>query len=164
MPTIVGFDQSRRAMNSALLHIDNAGLANKIHVECRDISNATPADSWQQGIIVCNPPYGERLGTTEEMEILYRQFGDTLKAEFTGWQAALIISDPELGFRLGIRSQNPLLYLMVLWNVNCYASILKAKTFLSPKQKTNKNVLSKPSIPLPNLTQVQKCLPTACKK
>ncbi|BCG62843.1 MAG: 23S rRNA (guanine2445-N2)-methyltransferase/23S rRNA (guanine2069-N7)-methyltransferase [Methyloprofundus sp.] len=135
MPTIVGFDQSRRAMNSALLHIDNAGLANKIHVECRDISNATPADSWQQGIIVCNPPYGERLGTTEEMEILYRQFGDTLKAEFTGWQAALIISDPELGFRLGIRSQKPITLFNGALECKLLRFNIESKNFFIPKAK-----------------------------
>jgi 23S rRNA (guanine2445-N2)-methyltransferase / 23S rRNA (guanine2069-N7)-methyltransferase len=91
LPTIVGFDQSRQAINAALLHIENAGLQNHIHVERRDINNATAAESWQPGIVICNPPYGERLGNTEETALLYRCFGDVLKTQFKHWQAAMII-------------------------------------------------------------------------
>lgn len=108
LPVIVGFDQNRQTVNAALTHIANAGLQQKIHVERRDIEDAKPADSWQPGLIVCNPPYGERLGNTQETAELYKKMGNTLKTRFLGWQAALIISDPELGFRLGIRSQKPI--------------------------------------------------------
>lgn len=108
LPVIVGFDQNRQTVNAALTHIANAGLQQKIHVERRDIEDAKPADSWQPGLIVCNPPYGERLGSTQETAELYKKMGNTLKTRFLGWQAALIISDPELGFRLGIRSQKPI--------------------------------------------------------
>ncbi|NOS89355.1 MAG: bifunctional 23S rRNA (guanine(2069)-N(7))-methyltransferase RlmK/23S rRNA (guanine(2445)-N(2))-methyltransferase RlmL [Methylococcaceae bacterium] len=108
LPVIVGFDQNRQTVNAALTHIANAGLQQKIHVERRDIEDAKPAESWQPGLIVCNPPYGERLGNTQETAELYKKMGNTLKTRFLGWQAALIISDPELGFRLGIRSQKPI--------------------------------------------------------
>ncbi|HBA67550.1 MAG TPA: 23S rRNA (guanine(2445)-N(2))/(guanine(2069)-N(7))-methyltransferase, partial [Methylococcaceae bacterium] len=87
---------------------ERAGFNGKIHLERRDIADARPAAGWPKGLLVCNPPYGERLGDAEETAELYQKFGDTLKAEFSGWQAALIVSDPELGFRLGIRSQKPI--------------------------------------------------------
>jgi 23S rRNA (guanine2445-N2)-methyltransferase / 23S rRNA (guanine2069-N7)-methyltransferase len=108
LPVIVGFDQERHTVNTALAHIANAGLQNKIHVERRSIEDAAPAESWQVGLVICNPPYGERLGEEAEVAELYKQFGTTLKNKFQGWQAALIISNPELGFRLGIRSQKPI--------------------------------------------------------
>ena len=108
LPIIVGFDQNRHTVNTALAHIANAGLQNKIHVERRDIEDAEPAESWKKGLLICNPPYGERLGDEEETAELYKKFGDTLKAHFVGWKAAMIISNPELGFRLGIRSQKPI--------------------------------------------------------
>ncbi|MDP3330402.1 MAG: bifunctional 23S rRNA (guanine(2069)-N(7))-methyltransferase RlmK/23S rRNA (guanine(2445)-N(2))-methyltransferase RlmL, partial [Methylococcaceae bacterium] len=108
MPVIVGFDQDRHTVNTARMHVINAGLENKIHIERRDISDAAPADSWQKGLVACNPPYGERLGDEAETAELYKRFGDTLKHKFQGWHAALIISNPELGFRLGIRSQKPI--------------------------------------------------------
>ncbi len=108
LPIIVGFDQDRHTVNTALQHIANAGLQNKIHVERRDIEEAKPADSWSRGLLICNPPYGERLGDEEEIAELYVKFGNTLKTRFVGWKAAMIISNPELGFRLGIRSQKPI--------------------------------------------------------
>ena len=108
LPIIVGFDQDRHTVNTALQHIANAGLQNKIHVERRDIEEAKPADSWPRGLLICNPPYGERLGDEEETAELYVKFGNTLKTRFVGWKAAMIISNPELGFRLGIRSQKPI--------------------------------------------------------
>ncbi|MBT9097703.1 bifunctional 23S rRNA (guanine(2069)-N(7))-methyltransferase RlmK/23S rRNA (guanine(2445)-N(2))-methyltransferase RlmL [Methylovulum psychrotolerans] len=108
LPVIVGFDQDRYTVNIALKHIANAGLAHKIHVERRDIADAAPAESWQPGLVICNPPYGERLEDEEAVAELYRKFGETLKSHFLGWQVGMIISNPELGFRLGIRSQKPI--------------------------------------------------------
>ena len=107
LPVIVGFDQNRHTINAALTHIANAGLQNKIHVERRDIEDAEPAESWKPGLLICNPPYGERLGDEQETADLYKKFGEALKAHFVGWKAAIIISNPELGFRLGLRSQKP---------------------------------------------------------
>lgn len=110
MPKIVGFDQNLTAVHAAQSHITRAGLIWHIHVERRDIADAAPADSWPPGLLICNPPYGERLGDEVETAALYQRFGDTLKARFQGWQAAMIVSNPELGFRLGIRSQKPVTF------------------------------------------------------
>lgn len=136
LPTIVGFDQSRQAINAALLHIENAGLQNNIHVERRDINNATAAESWQPGIVICNPPYGERLGNTEETALLYRCFGDVLKTQFKHWQAAMIISDPELGFRLGIRSQKPITFFNGALECKLLRFAIEEENFFTPKAKT----------------------------
>ncbi len=107
LPLIVGFDQNKHTVNTALTHVANAGFQGKIHIERRDITQASPAQRWEKGLIACNPPYGERLGDLAQTAQLYEQFGLTLKNHFIGWQAALIISNPELGFRLGIRSKKP---------------------------------------------------------
>jgi len=136
MPVIVGFDQNRQNVNVALANVANAGLHTKIHVERRDIVDAKPAENWQPGLIVCNPPYGERLGDEQATADLYKQFGETLKAQFCGWKSSLIISNPELGFRLGIRSQKPI----TLFNGALECKLLRLKieesTFFIPKAKT----------------------------
>ena len=136
MPVVAGFDQSRRTVATALVHVDNAGFQNKIHVERRDILDAQPADSWQAGLLICNPPYGERLGDNEEIAQLYLQFGETLKANFKQWKAALIISNPEMGFRLGIRSQKPI----TLYNGALECKLLRLnieeESFFIPKAKS----------------------------
>ncbi len=136
LPVIAGFDTDRIAVKAALTHISKAGLQQHIHVERRDIADAKPAESWPVGLVVCNPPYGERLGDAEEVALLYQQFGEILKARFKDWQAALIISDPELGFRLGIRSHKPI----TLFNgaLECKLLLMKIETeqFFIPKAKT----------------------------
>jgi 23S rRNA (guanine2445-N2)-methyltransferase / 23S rRNA (guanine2069-N7)-methyltransferase len=136
LPVIVGFDQNRHTVNTALMHIANAGLQNKIHVERRDIEDAEPAESWKPGLLICNPPYGERLGDEQETADLYKKFGESLKAHFIGWKAAMIISNPELGFRLGIRSQKPI----TLYNGALECKLLRLdieeSNFFIPKART----------------------------
>ncbi|MCC7091137.1 MAG: bifunctional 23S rRNA (guanine(2069)-N(7))-methyltransferase RlmK/23S rRNA (guanine(2445)-N(2))-methyltransferase RlmL [Nitrosomonas sp.] len=133
LPVIVGFDQDRHTVTAALQHIENAGLTGKIHIEKRDIASASSAESWSKGLIACNPPYGERLGDEEQVALLYRRFGETLKQRFMGWQAAMIIGNPELGFKLGIRSQRPI----TLFNGSLECKLLRfnieENAFFEPK-------------------------------
>lgn len=142
LPVIAGFDKNRHTINAALTHITNAGLQNKIHVERRDIEDAEPAESWKPGLLICNPPYGERLGDEQETAELYKKFGETLKAHFIGWKAAMIISNPELGFRLGIRSQKP----VALFNGALECKLLRLNiedsNFFIPKAKTQDERIS----------------------
>ncbi len=136
MPVIAGFDQSRRTVASAIEHAENAGLQQHIHVEKRDIGDAKPATSWKAGLLICNPPYGERLGDDEHIAQLYLQFGEVLKSRFQGWKASLIISNPEMGFRLGIRSQKPI----TLFNGALECKLLRLdiaeSSFFIPKAKS----------------------------
>lgn len=136
LPVIVGFDQNRHTVNTALAHIANAGLQNKIHVERRDIEDAEPAESWKPGLLICNPPYGERLGDEQETAELYKKFGDSLKAHFIDWKAAMIISNPELGFRLGIRSQKPITLFNGALECKLLRLDIEERNFFIPKAKT----------------------------
>ena len=136
LPVIVGFDQDRRSVVTALQHIENAGLQGKIHVEKRDISDAAPAESWPKGLLASNPPYGERLGDEAQTAELYRQFGLVMKSRFGGWQAAMIISNPELGFRFGVRSQKPITLFNGALECKLLRFNLEEQTFFEPKAKT----------------------------
>ncbi|MDD2863712.1 MAG: bifunctional 23S rRNA (guanine(2069)-N(7))-methyltransferase RlmK/23S rRNA (guanine(2445)-N(2))-methyltransferase RlmL [Methylococcales bacterium] len=136
LPMIIGFDKNKNTVHTALKHVANAGLEGKIHIERRDISDAKPPASWQKGLVVCNPPYGERLGDEAETAILYEQFGQTLKNNFVGWQAALIISNPELGFRLGIRSHKPITLFNGALECRLLRLNIEEKAFFIPKEKT----------------------------
>jgi 23S rRNA (guanine2445-N2)-methyltransferase / 23S rRNA (guanine2069-N7)-methyltransferase len=142
LPVIAGFDQDRHTINAALTHIANAGLQNKIHVERRDISDAKPAESWKPGLLICNPPYGERLGDEEETAELYKKFGESLKAHFIGWKAALIISNPELGFRLGIRSQKPITLFNGALECKLLRLNIEESAFFIPKALTQQERIS----------------------
>ncbi len=136
LPMIVGFDKNKNTVNTALAHVENAGFKGKIHIERRDISDAKPPESWEKGLVICNPPYGERLGDEAETAILYEQFGQTLRTHFVGWQAALIISNPELGFRLGIRSHKPITLFNGALECRLLRLTIEEKAFFVPKERT----------------------------
>lgn len=142
LPTIVGFDKDRHNINAALTHIANVGLHGKIHLECRDIADAAPAKSWKPGLVICNPPYGERLGDEQETAELYKKFGDSLKAHFNHWQAAMIISNHELGFRLGIRSQKPVTFYNGALECKLLRMTIEDAAFFIPKPKTSEERIS----------------------
>ena len=143
LPIIVGFDQNKQTVKTALAHIANAGLQNKIHVERRDIEDAEPAESWKTGLLICNPPYGERLGDEQETAELYKKFGESLKAHFLGWKAAMIISNPELGFRLGIRSQKPITLFNGARECKLLRLNIEESNFFIPKARNQEERITK---------------------
>jgi putative N6-adenine-specific DNA methylase len=57
-----------------------------------------------QGLIVCNPPYGARLGESQELEALYADLGAMLKQRCGGWDLWLLSGNPELTGALRLRA------------------------------------------------------------
>ncbi len=136
LPVIVGFDNNRRNLDAAQNHLANAGLEKYIQLDCKPVSAAAPNESWQPGLVICNPPYGERLGDAQETALLYKQFGDTLRANFKHWQAAMIVSDTELGFRMGIRSQKPITFYNGALECKLLRMSIEDSAFFEPKPLT----------------------------
>src|SRR5690606_33625703 len=56
------------------------------------------------GLVICNPPYGERLGEVESLKLLYAHLGERLRNEFQGWHAGIFTGNPELGKQMGLRA------------------------------------------------------------
>ncbi|MGB5325792.1 MAG: bifunctional 23S rRNA (guanine(2069)-N(7))-methyltransferase RlmK/23S rRNA (guanine(2445)-N(2))-methyltransferase RlmL, partial [Pseudomonadales bacterium] len=104
---IFGSDASAGAVQVAQQNLDRAGLA--AHVQLRTIALAKlPADSdcfaAGTGLLLTNPPYGQRLGERGELSQLYAALGNLLKQHCTGWQAAILTDNAELGWSTGLRS------------------------------------------------------------
>lgn len=106
LPRIVGYDAEPRAVQTALANVERAGLSGKVHLERRDLSHCRPLSKGQQGpgMVVANPPYGERLGEVEELRELYAELGKQLMQHFAGWKAAVFTGNPELGRWIGLRA------------------------------------------------------------
>ena len=64
----------------------------------------------ETGVMVTNPPYGERLGETSELTEMYPKIGDLLKQKFPGWRAYFFTGDTVLpkGMRLSASKKTPL--------------------------------------------------------
>ena len=92
---ILGSDISVQSCTLARANIKNAGLSKVISIETKDFLELTPP--FEQGTIVTNPPYGERLKSKSITE-LYKSIGDALKQKYAGY-TAWIISSSEDGFK-----------------------------------------------------------------
>ncbi len=104
LPPILGYDSHGKAIQFAQANITAAGLDEHICLAKRDVAGLRRPATLDQGLVVVNPPYGERMGERETLESLYRQLGERLKTEFSGWQAAVFTGNPELAKLMGIRA------------------------------------------------------------
>jgi len=75
--SILGFDIEDKAISMSLYHAKNLGLANKIHFQKLDMRDVKSAAKY--GVIITNPPYGERLSSPKEVRALYADFGKMYK-------------------------------------------------------------------------------------
>lgn len=97
-----GSDIDPAAIRAAARNAQAAGVAGFIRLERHDVLRLQRPAGLERGLVVCNPPYGERLGERAELPALYRGLGQALAQQFGHWQAALIISDEALGHALGL--------------------------------------------------------------
>ncbi len=106
LPEIRGYDADQAVIRRAQENIARLGLEKTVRVSARPVSQlAKPTHRpLPYGLLICNPPYGERLGEKEQLRGLYRQLGELMLAEFPGWQAAIFTSELELGKATGLRS------------------------------------------------------------
>ena len=103
-PHFYGFDLDHRVLNKAQKNAQNAGVAHLIQWKQGDVAALKNPSPDEVGTVICNPPYGERLGTTPALIALYSVFGQRLKNEFGGWNASIFSSEPTLLDCLRMRS------------------------------------------------------------
>ncbi len=106
---IIGSDISERNLRAAWTNIRNASLHKDITLDVKDFRDARPPEG--PGILVSNPPYGERI-KVDELNELYHEMGNALKRNFEGWKAWLISSDMRAIKLVGLRPMTK----KVLWN------------------------------------------------
>jgi 23S rRNA (guanine2445-N2)-methyltransferase / 23S rRNA (guanine2069-N7)-methyltransferase len=98
---ILGFDVDADAVRMTLANADQAGVGEWLHVEKRSLQElARPAGL--PGLVVVNPPYGERIGAESGLPALYAELGTVLRERFQGWQAAILTGNPPLARNLGV--------------------------------------------------------------
>jgi putative N6-adenine-specific DNA methylase len=93
-PELYGSDTDPKALNAARRNLAEAGVERWVKLERADLlERNAPAAS---GIMVMNPPYGERMGSPEELARFYPQLGDALKQRFAGWRCYIFTADLRL--------------------------------------------------------------------
>ncbi|MDL2223328.1 class I SAM-dependent RNA methyltransferase [Bacteroidales bacterium OttesenSCG-928-M11] len=95
-----GSDISPKAIAAAAKNVKNAGLSQYIELKVLPFQQMTEAP--ERGILITNPPYGERLNPRDLME-LYSMIGERLKHVFTGYNAWIITSNEEGLIKIGLK-------------------------------------------------------------
>jgi len=98
---IAGSDRDPDILKQARLNAEQCRVADKVTFTQTELSHLeAPADC---GVIICNPPYGERLGEAKELGDFYKLLGDVFKQRFKGWTAFVLTGNKELAKRVGLK-------------------------------------------------------------
>lgn len=96
-----GFDRDAGAIRMSLENAARAGVDSLTAFEACDIAELQPPPG-PPGLVVVNPPYGERIGDKGDVAGLYRTLGRTLTARFAGWRVGLVTNDSGLARATGL--------------------------------------------------------------
>ncbi|HEA3311787.1 TPA: bifunctional 23S rRNA (guanine(2069)-N(7))-methyltransferase RlmK/23S rRNA (guanine(2445)-N(2))-methyltransferase RlmL [Pasteurella multocida] len=99
-----GSDLEHRVLQKAKRNAQNAGVAHLIQWQQGDVAALKNPFVEVKGTVICNPPYGERLGTTPALIALYSVFGQRLKQQFADWNVSIFSGEPALLDCLRLRS------------------------------------------------------------
>ncbi|WP_104202461.1 bifunctional 23S rRNA (guanine(2069)-N(7))-methyltransferase RlmK/23S rRNA (guanine(2445)-N(2))-methyltransferase RlmL [Billgrantia saliphila] len=104
---LYGFDESPPALAAAKSNAMRAGIPALIEfsgASLNQLQRPAELDDKTRGLIVTNPPYGERLGELPELVTLYGALGEGVRHAFPGWRLAVFTANPDLGHRIGLRA------------------------------------------------------------
>jgi putative N6-adenine-specific DNA methylase len=91
---VVGLEREPAVLEQARSNAEAAGVAPWIDLQQGDCRDFVPPAG--PGVLVCNPPYGARIGERDELEALYADLGQMLKERCSGWSLWLLSGNPEL--------------------------------------------------------------------
>lgn len=98
---IVGSDIRRDAIAFAVGNARAAGVGHLLRFEVKDVRDFRPPDG-PPGVILCNPPYGERIGEEEELKGLYRTLGEVFRQQCAGWTTYVFTGNAALAKEIGL--------------------------------------------------------------
>ncbi len=93
-PRLYGSDTDPDALKASRRNLGAAGVERWVTLEQADVLERAAPEAG--GVMVANPPYGERIGSPEELAAFYPKLGDALKKRFAGWRCYIFTADMRL--------------------------------------------------------------------
>lgn len=100
-PQIIGYDADPRAVAAARNNIERAGLSDYITIRYGQLSDLRCPG--KDGLLITNPPYGDRLSEKEAVKYLYRFLGRKFAEKFTGWKMGFFSANPDYADMLALK-------------------------------------------------------------
>ena len=107
-----GFDRDAGAIKAATANAGRAGVQGISHFTQQPISQLKRPDG-PPGLVICNPPYGARIGDPKKLTNLYASFGQVMREGFSGWRVGLVTNEASLAKAMGLpfqQSSAPILH------------------------------------------------------
>lgn len=101
-----GSDLDAGAIRMSRANAERAGVTEITEFQQLAVSEITPPPG-PPGLVIVNPPYGDRLGDRNELQSLYRSFGKALLSRFSGWRVGLVTSEASLAKATGLPFAQP---------------------------------------------------------
>ncbi len=96
-----GSDRDAGAINMSRANAQRAGVSEITDFQQHAISDLVAPDG-PPGLVIVNPPYGDRIGDKKHLHALYRSLGQTLQSRFGGWRVGLITNEASLASATGL--------------------------------------------------------------
>jgi len=134
----IGFESEKHTIKSGWDNIESAGLKDLINLRHRPFQNVNKSElegyvSQQAGLILSNPPYGERMGEVHELIPLYQQIGIWMK-QFDGYKGSIITSEPELAKNISIHADKRYRFSNGPLDCQLYCFELNEDNFIDPER------------------------------
>jgi 23S rRNA (guanine2445-N2)-methyltransferase / 23S rRNA (guanine2069-N7)-methyltransferase len=97
-----GTDSDPNVIAQAQANAQRAGVAHLVDFSCLPLESCQAL--VEKGLLIANPPYGERLSDPTQLVPLYQQLGSVLHTRYQGWHAAILTSNPMLAKAMGLRA------------------------------------------------------------
>ncbi|MDH3335676.1 MAG: class I SAM-dependent RNA methyltransferase, partial [Rhodospirillaceae bacterium] len=97
-----GSDQDPGAIRMSTANAERAGVSGMAKFKQLSVNEIMPPDG-PSGLVIVNPPYGERIGDTKELGELYQTLGQRLKGKFSGWRVGVVTSSQALAKKTGLK-------------------------------------------------------------
>ena len=98
---ICGYDIDERAVRATRRNLQESGFGGVVRVEPGDVLDIEPPA--ESGVMLANPPYGERIGEQDELAAFYPQLGTALKRRWAGWNCFFFTADLRLPKLVGLK-------------------------------------------------------------
>lgn len=99
---ILGFDIRGDALHFSQTNAKAAGIGHLLHFAKRDLADFQPP-AGPPGILICNPPYGERIGEEKDLVGLYKTLGKVFRERCAGWKLWVFTGNAFLARQIGIK-------------------------------------------------------------
>jgi len=121
---IVGYDTDTEAIKHATANVERSGFRSLIDLRTQELGKISHP-KVNDGLLVMNPPYGNRLDHVDNLMFLYKNIGHQLRTKFLGWEAAVMTDGATLGKQIGMRCRKK----HKLYNgaIPCYALMFSVK-------------------------------------